>query len=115
MYGARMPRPPRTVRAAYEPPFRRSGKAAGQGELMQTLEMILTLLGGLGGFLIALKIISENLESVAGNKLKNVFNKISSNRCAGIAVGTGVTAVIQSSSAHYRHGGRLRQRGSHDS
>ena len=66
---------------------------------MQTLEMILTLLGGLGVFLIALKIMSENLESVAGNKLKNVFNKISSNRFAGIAVGTGVTAVIQSSSA----------------
>ena len=66
---------------------------------MQTLEMILTLLGGLGVFLIALKIMSETLESIAGNKLKDVFNKISSNRFAGIAVGAGVTAVIQSSSA----------------
>lgn len=66
---------------------------------MQTFEMILTLLGGLGVFLIALKIMSENLESIAGNKLKAVFNKISSNRFAGIAVGAGVTAVIQSSSA----------------
>ncbi len=67
---------------------------------MQTVvEMILTLLGGLGVFLIALKIMSENLESIAGNRLKNVFNKISSNRFAGIAVGTGVTAIIQSSSA----------------
>ena len=61
--------------------------------------MILTLLGGLGVFLIALKIMSETLESIAGNKLKDVFNKISSNRFAGIAVGAGVTAVIQSSSA----------------
>lgn len=66
---------------------------------MPTFEMILTLLGGLGVFLIALKILSESLESIAGNKLKNVFNKISSNRFAGIAVGAGVTAVIQSSSA----------------
>ena len=66
---------------------------------MEVFKTILTLLGGLGVFLIALKIMSENLESVAGNKLRSVFNKISSNRFAGIAVGTGVTMVIQSSSA----------------
>lgn len=66
---------------------------------MEAFETILTLLGGLGVFLIALKIMSENLESVAGNRLRTVFNKISSNRFAGIAVGTGVTMVIQSSSA----------------
>ena len=66
---------------------------------MGVFKTILTLLGGLGVFLIALKIMSENLESVAGNRLRSVFNKISSNRFAGIAVGTGVTMVIQSSSA----------------
>lgn len=66
---------------------------------MEVLKTILTLLGGLGVFLIALKIMSENLESVAGSRLRSVFNRISSNRFAGIAVGTGVTMVIQSSSA----------------
>lgn len=65
----------------------------------EVFETILTLLGGLGVFLIALKIMSENLESVAGNRLRSIFNKISNNRFAGIAVGTGVTMVIQSSSA----------------
>lgn len=66
---------------------------------MEVAKTILNLLGGLGVFLVALKIMSDNLESLAGNRLRSIFNKISSNRFAGIAVGTGVTMVIQSSSA----------------
>lgn len=57
------------------------------------------LLGGLGVFLIGLNVMGNNLESLAGDKLKTLFNKISNNRFAGVAIGAGVTAVVQSSSA----------------
>ncbi len=57
------------------------------------------LLGGLGVFLIGIKAMGDNLEAMAGNKLKGLFNKISNNRFSGVAIGAGVTAVIQSSSA----------------
>lgn len=66
---------------------------------MEVLKSILMLFGGLGVFLIGLKIMGDNLESLSGDKLKKLFNKISNNRFAGVAVGAGVTAVIQSSSA----------------
>ncbi|MEG1609304.1 MAG: Na/Pi symporter, partial [Clostridia bacterium] len=66
---------------------------------MEIFKSILMLFGGLGVFLIGLKIMGDNLESLAGDKLKKLFNKISNNRFAGVAIGAGVTAVIQSSSA----------------
>lgn len=66
---------------------------------MEIFKSILMLLGGLGVFLIGLKVMGDNLESLAGDKLKKLFNKISNNRFAGVAIGAGVTAVIQSSSA----------------
>ncbi len=57
------------------------------------------LLGGLGVFLVGIKTMGDNLEALAGNKLKQIFNRISNNRFTGVALGAGVTAVIQSSSA----------------
>lgn len=66
---------------------------------MKIFESILMLLGGLGVFLIGLNVMGNNLESLAGDKLKTLFNKISNNRFAGVAIGAGVTAVVQSSSA----------------
>lgn len=66
---------------------------------MNTLSSILLLLGGLGAFLVGLKMMGDNLQNLAGNRLKPLFNKVSNNRFMGIATGAGVTAIIQSSSA----------------
>ena len=60
---------------------------------------VLTLLGGLALFLYGMQMMSSGLEAVAGNKMKKVLEKLSSNRFVGVGVGAGVTAVIQSSSA----------------
>lgn len=60
---------------------------------------ILTLFAGLAVFMYGLMTMSERLEKQAGNKLRNMFNKATSNKYMGLAVGAGVTAIIQSSSA----------------
>lgn len=61
--------------------------------------MIVQLLGGLGLFLYGMQLMSEGLEAMAGDKLRDGLSKLTQNRFAAVAVGTGVTAVIQSSSA----------------
>ena len=60
---------------------------------------ILGLLGGLALFLYCMQMMSNGLESVAGNKMKDILEKLTSNRFLGIIVGALITAVIQSSSA----------------
>ena len=60
---------------------------------------ILGLLGGLALFLYGMQMMSNGLESVAGNKMKDILEKLTSNRFLGIIVGALITAVIQSSSA----------------
>ena len=60
---------------------------------------ILGLASGLAIFLYSMKMTSGSLEALAGNKLKGILAKLTSNRFAGIAVGAGITALIQSSSA----------------
>lgn len=62
------------------------------------LKVILAL-GGLGLFLIGMKNMGEGLELAAGNKLRTLLAKITSNKFIAMLVGTLVTAVIQSSSA----------------
>ncbi|MDE5990149.1 MAG: Na/Pi symporter, partial [Clostridia bacterium] len=53
----------------------------------------------MGTFLIGLKMMGDNLQNIAGDRLKLLFNKVSNNKFMGIATGAGITAVIQSSSA----------------
>ncbi len=60
---------------------------------------ILSLLGGLALFLYGMQMMSNGLEDVAGNKMKRILEKLTSNRFLGVLVGAGITAVIQSSSA----------------
>lgn len=60
---------------------------------------VFSLLGGLALFLYGMQMMSAGMEAAAGNKMKNILEKINSNRFLGIAVGAGITAVIQSSSA----------------
>ena len=57
------------------------------------------LLGGLGLFLCGMQMMSSNLEAVAGDRLKGIMEKLTSNRILGVLVGAVITAVIQSSSA----------------
>lgn len=60
---------------------------------------ILTLLGGLALFLYGMQMMSNGLEAAAGNRMKAILEKLTSNRVKGVLVGAGITAVIQSSSA----------------
>lgn len=63
------------------------------------VEIILGFAGGLGMFLFGLKMMSDNLEKVAGSKLRNWLNLMTKNRFLAVLVGTLFTALIQSSSA----------------
>lgn len=60
---------------------------------------ILALLGGVALFLFGMTLMGEGLKKVAGNKLELILYKLSGTPLKGIILGTGVTAVIQSSSA----------------
>ena len=60
---------------------------------------ILSLFGGLALFLYGMQMMSSGLEAAAGNKMKAILEKLTSNRIKGVLVGAGITAVIQSSSA----------------
>lgn len=60
---------------------------------------ILSLLGGLALFLHGMQMMSSGLEAAAGNRMKSILEKLTSNRLLGVLVGAVITAVIQSSSA----------------
>ena len=60
---------------------------------------LLGLLGGLALFLYGMQMMSDGLEDAAGNRMKQILEKLTSNRFLGVAVGAAITAVIQSSSA----------------
>lgn len=60
---------------------------------------VLALLGGLALFLYGMQMMSTGLEAAAGNRMKSILEKMTSNRVKGVLVGAAITAVIQSSSA----------------
>lgn len=60
---------------------------------------VLSLFGGLALFLYGMQMMSNGLEAAAGNKMKSILEKLTSNRIKGVLVGAAITAVIQSSSA----------------
>lgn len=66
---------------------------------MNNFEIFTGIFGGLGLFLYGMKLMGDGLENMAGDKLKDILEKITSNRIMGVFVGTIVTAIIQSSSA----------------
>lgn len=57
------------------------------------------MLGGIGMFLYGMKLMGSSLESAAGAKMEKILEKLTSNKAKGVALGAGVTAVIQSSAA----------------
>ncbi len=63
------------------------------------LEAILLLFAGVGVFIAGMNMLGDGLERSAGGSLKRMLGKISGNRFAGVGIGAGVTAIIQSSSA----------------
>ncbi len=66
---------------------------------LDTLKMFIELLGGLGLFLYGMQLMGDGLENAAGESLKNILEKVTSNRLMGIVIGAVVTAIVQSSSA----------------
>ena len=60
---------------------------------------VISLLGGIGSFLLGFKILSENIEKLANRGLRKILAYASKNRFIGVLIGMVVTAVIQSSSA----------------
>ena len=72
---------------------------AAQMGAMDYFLAVIALLAGLGAFLFGFKILSDNIEKLATNKLRRWFDKTGKSRLAGVGIGAGVTAIIQSSSA----------------
>ena len=63
------------------------------------ISSIVLLLGGVAMFLFGMSLMGDGLKKVAGNKLELILYRLSNTPLKGILLGTGVTAVIQSSSA----------------
>ena len=66
---------------------------------MKAIFLFLNLLGGLGVFLLGIKMMSEGLQKVAGSKLRSIISKATTNRFAATLSGIAATSIIQSSSA----------------
>ncbi len=66
---------------------------------MDSLSIVLGLISGLAMFLFGMTVMGDALEKAAGNKLKVILGKMTSNPFSGFLLGTAVTAIIQSSSA----------------
>ena len=62
-------------------------------------EMIFGLIGGLGFFLFGMKTMSEGLERVASDRLRNILRFFTRTRLLAVLTGAGTTAIVQSSSA----------------
>lgn len=63
------------------------------------INAICLLLAGLGILLVGFKLLSDNIEKIANNGLKKLFNKTSRNCFVGVGIGAATTAIIQSSAA----------------
>ena len=66
---------------------------------MAIFSMILSLLCGVSLFLFGMSLMGDGLKLAAGNKLEAFLYKMTNTPLKGVALGTGVTSVIQSSSA----------------
>ncbi len=60
---------------------------------------LLTIVGSLGLFLLGMKMMSEALQNVAGDRMRGILSSMTSNRFTGVVTGLLITAIIQSSSA----------------
>ncbi len=60
---------------------------------------IMSLIAGLGVFLVACRMMSTGMETLSSERLKKMFQKVSSNPFLGVGIGAFTTSIIQSSSA----------------
>lgn len=65
---------------------------------MNVFYSVIQLLAGLGAFLLGFKLLSDNIEKLATGKLRQLFDKTSRSRMAGVGIGVLTTAIVQSSS-----------------
>ncbi len=63
------------------------------------IQMLFKFIGGLGMFLYGMDTMADGLQKSAGNKMQQLLGALTSNRLMGVLLGTGITAIIQSSSA----------------
>lgn len=64
-----------------------------------TVVDFISLLGSVCLFLYGMKVMSEGLQKVAGDRLRNILGAMTRNRITGVLTGITITALIQSSSA----------------
>lgn len=62
------------------------------------IEMLIKAIGGLGIFLLGMKQMSEGMQAMAGDKLRDLIRKVTDNRLMATGIGASITALIQSSS-----------------
>lgn len=67
--------------------------------MLEIRDILFGLLGGLGVFLYGMHLMSDGLQRVAGDRMKNILAFLTRNRFMGVGLGALVTAVVQSSSA----------------
>jgi len=61
--------------------------------------VLLTLVGGIGIFLVGMALLTEGLKTAAGSALREVLQRFTGNRFSAVASGAAITALVQSSSA----------------
>lgn len=66
---------------------------------MSISNVIIQTLGGLGLFILGMKMMTDGLQMTTGDRIRKILSAVSSNRVIGCLTGTAVTAIIQSSSA----------------
>ncbi|MBW2703390.1 MAG: Na/Pi symporter [Deltaproteobacteria bacterium] len=66
---------------------------------MSSTQMVITITGGLALFLFGMKVMSEGLQKVAGDKLRHTLGVMTGNRFLGVGTGVLITTAVQSSSA----------------
>ena len=66
-------------------------------DVWEIIEIIMTILGGMGTFLMGMRVLSDNLTKLAHTKLKGLLNRTAKSRFAGVGIGTVVTIIGQSS------------------
>ena len=64
---------------------------------MEHVVNVIMMLAACGAFLVGFKFLSDNMEKLAGNSLKKLFNKTSDKKLIGVGIGAVSTAVVQSS------------------
>lgn len=63
------------------------------------MDMLITTFGGLGLFIYGMNLMGDSLQKTAGSRLRDILAFLTKNKFMGILLGTGVTMLIQSSSA----------------